>query len=183
MIIGLSGYARSGKDTVAQILVDNYGFTRLAFADKIKELLVEINPKIHYPFHSFNLRDIVFANGWDYAKSEPEIRELLQNLGVGARKVFGENHWIVETFKNLDNDKNYVVTDVRFTNEAKWIKEIYNGHIWRVERPGISAVNDHISEHDLNIWNFDSLIDNSGSIEDLADIIAYDMESLYGDNI
>ena len=44
MIIGLTGYARSGKDTVAKILVDNYGYKRIAFADKIRELLVEINP-------------------------------------------------------------------------------------------------------------------------------------------
>ena len=39
MIIGLSGYARSGKDTVAETLVNEYGFKRVAFADKIKDLL------------------------------------------------------------------------------------------------------------------------------------------------
>ena len=36
MIIGLSGYARSGKDTVAELLVLNYGFKRVAFADGIR---------------------------------------------------------------------------------------------------------------------------------------------------
>ena len=44
MIIGLTGYAQSGKDTVAKILVENYGFTRIAFADKIREFLYETNP-------------------------------------------------------------------------------------------------------------------------------------------
>ncbi len=44
MIIGLTGYAQSGKDTVANILVERYGFTRVAFADKIREFLYETNP-------------------------------------------------------------------------------------------------------------------------------------------
>ena len=40
MIIGLTGYAQAGKDSVANSLVQNYGYTRVAFADKIKELLL-----------------------------------------------------------------------------------------------------------------------------------------------
>jgi dephospho-CoA kinase len=39
MIIGLTGYAQSGKDTVANILVENYGYQRVAFADPIRALL------------------------------------------------------------------------------------------------------------------------------------------------
>ena len=39
VIIGLSGYAQSGKDTVANILVQHYGYKRVAFADKIRECL------------------------------------------------------------------------------------------------------------------------------------------------
>ena len=31
MIVGLSGYARSGKDTVAELHVLNYGFKRMAY--------------------------------------------------------------------------------------------------------------------------------------------------------
>ena len=44
MIIGLTGYARSGKDTVAQILVDKFGFTRVAFADPIRDFCYQVNP-------------------------------------------------------------------------------------------------------------------------------------------
>ena len=44
MIIVLTGYARSGKDSVAKVLVEQYEFTRVAFADKIKDLLVEMDP-------------------------------------------------------------------------------------------------------------------------------------------
>jgi dephospho-CoA kinase len=44
MIIGISGYARSGKDTVANYLVEHHEFTRMAFADAMREALLRLNP-------------------------------------------------------------------------------------------------------------------------------------------
>ena len=44
MIIGLSGYAQSGKDTIAEMLTMNYGFRRLAFADNIRKAIFKLNP-------------------------------------------------------------------------------------------------------------------------------------------
>jgi len=169
MIIGLSGYAQSGKDTVAKFLVENHGFERIAFADKIKDLLYEMSPVVNFDLDGggYDLRYAVDTYGWDAAKQEPEVRRLLQDLGVGARKVFGDNHWVVEATKFLDRDKNYVITDVRFQNEADWIKSVFSGVIWRVERIGIDAVNDHVSEHDLDNWEFDAYIHNNTSLEDL----------------
>ena len=172
MIIGLSGYAQSGKDTVARTLVKEYGFTRIAFADKIRQLLYEMNPRIN----DRQLQQWVDLQGWDATKEISEVRMLLQNLGVGARKIMGELVWVKLAIMRLDSDKNYVVTDVRFTNEADWIKEVYGGHIWRVERPGVKPVNDHVSESELNAWNFDELIYNAGSLEDLAEIVRSSME-------
>jgi 50S ribosomal subunit-associated GTPase HflX len=46
MIIGLSGYAQVGKDTVANILVQHHGYKRVAFADKIRECLFALDPII-----------------------------------------------------------------------------------------------------------------------------------------
>ena len=86
MIIGLTGYARSGKDSVAKVLVDHYGFIRLAFADPIRDLLLEVNPILD---KGNRLSSLVDEYGWDIAKAQPEVRRLLQTLGVGARKVFG----------------------------------------------------------------------------------------------
>ena len=171
MIIGLSGYAQSGKDTVAKILVEEYGFTRIAFADKIKELLYEMNPRIN----DRELQQWVDMQGWDRIKTMSEVRMLLQNLGVGARKIIGELVWVKVAMMQYDPNKNFVFTDVRFSNEARMIKD-YGGHIWRVERPGINPVNDHVSESELNAWNFDELIYNAGSLEDLAEIVRLSME-------
>jgi dephospho-CoA kinase len=47
MIIGLSGYARSGKDTAADHLVNEYGFTRYSFAAPMKEAMYRLNPIVH----------------------------------------------------------------------------------------------------------------------------------------
>ena len=46
MIIGLSGYAQVGKDTVANYLVEKYGFVKVSFADPIREALYKLDPKV-----------------------------------------------------------------------------------------------------------------------------------------
>jgi hypothetical protein len=164
MIIGLSGYARSGKDTVAKYLVEHHSFERVAFADPIRNLLWDMDPLLKDGFH---LQGVVNAYGWEIAKTKfPEVRRLLQELGVGARKHIDEEIWVIKALRTMSEDKNYVVTDVRFKNEANQIKMI-GGQIWRVERTGVEAVNSHISEHDMDNWEFDAYVHNNSSLEDL----------------
>lgn len=167
MIIGLSGYAQSGKDTVAKYLIEQKGFERIAFADPIRDLLYELNPIISVVANEpMYLRGRVDRDGWEEAKKVTEVRRLLQVLGVGARKIIDEDLWVIKALKTMSEDNNYVITDVRFQNESTHIR-LAGGKIWRVERIGIEAVNDHISEHDLDNWEFDSYIHNNGTIEDL----------------
>jgi len=173
MIIGLSGYAQSGKDTVAKCLVENHGFVRVAFADPIRDLLYEMNPVLDLDLvkeEFTRLKTLVDAVGWDSAKQHPEVRYLLQALGVGARTIIDEDLWIIKALRTMSGDGNYVVTDVRFQNEAVTLKSPFregNAQIWRVERNGVKAVNDHVSEHDLDNWEFDAYIHNNSTIEDL----------------
>jgi len=175
MIIGLTGFARSGKDSVAKVLVEHYGFTRVAFADKIRDLLVEMDPILENGHH---LSSMLEDYGWELTKAKPEVRRLLQSLGVGARKIFGDNHWIVEATKNLDRTANYVITDVRFINEATWVKDVFGGQIWRVERPGVSAINNHVSESEMSTFTVDQIFTNNGTIEDLELMIKTWMNGL-----
>jgi len=164
MLIGLSGYAQSGKDSVAEVLVRDFGFIRIAFADKIKELLYEMNPEIDQT----KLRELVDADSWDEIKQNPKVRKLLQDLGVGARVIFGEDFWVKQALAGMIDRKkyNYVITDVRFPNEMEAIWAL-NGKIWRVERPGVGPVNDHISEHASKGIEEDCYISNSGTLETL----------------
>jgi len=174
MIIGLTGYAQSGKDTVAKILVENYKFTRVAFADTIRNYLYEMNPMydsiVGEPLF---VKAKVDRDGWEEAKKSPQIRRLLQNAGVGARKIFGDDFWITEVLKNIDLSDDIVITDVRFENEADSIKQWgkfsnIDAQIWRIKRLGIEAVNGHVSEHEMDGYKVDQIFTNNTTLEDLV---------------
>jgi hypothetical protein len=163
MIIGLSGYARSGKDTVAQYLVEENGFKRLAFADTIKHFLLTVNPLIE---DGHRLNEIVQMYGWEVAKSKIEVRRLLQETGVTARQMFGEDFWVEQTFAEADPTSNYVISDVRFPNEADYIKDLA-GSVWRINRWGVAPINKHESEIAMDMYPFDIILDNDGTIKKL----------------
>jgi hypothetical protein len=175
MIIGLAGYAQSGKDTVAKILIENFGFERVAFADPIRNMLMEINPFVE---DDMRVADLVNDYGWDIAKAKPEVRRLLQDLGVGARKVFGEDFWVKQALGSHKPWDNVVVTDVRFTNEADYIKGFPEAQLWRIKRIGVGAVNGHVSERDMDGYNVDQIFANNGTLGDLEALIKTRMMSL-----
>lgn len=180
------GYAQSGKDTVANILVEEYGYTRVAFADKIREFLYEIDPGIPLTNGAqvavVGLQNLVDEVGWDDAKQHPNVRALLQNTGVGARNLFGEKFWIAQALTNVHFTENVVITDVRFINEAESIKKYDNAQLWRVTRPGVNPVNLHISETELKDYKEDLSLDNRGTIEELELLVRSNMESLLSVN-
>lgn len=169
MIIGLTGYAQSGKDTVAEYLVENHGYKRIAFADDIRELLYRMDPLVEGHYH---LKTLVDSRGWDETKKIPEVRRMLQSLGVGAREVFGDNFWVARAMLKINGfQDNCVITDVRFRNEAKAIKQYDNAQIWRIKRDGVGAVNSHISELEMDEYKVDQILVNRGTIEDLNNLV------------
>lgn len=171
MIIGLSGYARSGKDTVAGMLMGLHGYEQAAFADKIRELLYEMDPLVMHNYMDFRLQDIVDSKTWEIAKTEfPEVRRLLQDLGVGARKLLGDDIWIYQVLKDLHPSDKVVISDVRFKNEAECISA-RGGEVWRINRLGVEAANEHVSEHQLDDWKFDAVIENDGDMPELMEKI------------
>ncbi len=177
MIIGLTGYAQSGKDTVAKILVENYGYTRIAFADKIRDFLYETNPMFDaIAGEPMFVKNKVDRDGWEEAKKSPHIRRLLQNSGVAARKLFGEDFWVKQALKDIKFGENYVLADVRFENEADEIK-FTGGQIWRIKRLGIEPVNSHLSETQMDGYPVDQIFINNGTVEDLEILIKTRMMS------
>jgi hypothetical protein len=169
MIIGLTGYAQSGKDTVASILVENYGYQRVAFADPIRDLLYATNPMLK---EGYRVKGLVDVYGWDRVKVDyPEARRLLQDLGVGARKTFGDMFWVKQALRQVNPEGNYVITDVRYPNEAKAIREYGSSQIWRVRRLGVDPVNSHESESAMDGEKVDQIFVNNGTIDDLNSLI------------
>lgn len=173
-LIGLSGYARTGKDTIASILVEDYGFVRVAFADLVRDSLVALNPDVrNQDGEHFPLAEMVRWYGWEKLKLyAPDVRGLLQRMGTEVgRNILGENVWVDATFKSLYPDERYVISDVRFENEAKAVTR-NRGVLARVSRMGFGPANDHSSEVALDRWPFDVQIRNNGEIGDLREIVA-----------
>jgi hypothetical protein len=166
MIIGLSGYARSGKDTVAGMLIGLHKYDNRSFADPMREALRVLNPLVKDG--GYRLRLAVDDYGWDSAKTAfPEIRRLLQVVGTEVgREMFGEDFWIKQALSDVNIEDKVVFTDVRFPNEALAIKNMY-GEVWRISRPGVVALNDHASENSLDDWDFDHYIFNDSDMENL----------------
>lgn len=163
-VIGLSGYARAGKDIVGQALVKR-GWTRVSFGDQIRIALYALNPLVS---ESKRLVEVVDQYGWETAKTAfPEIRELLQRMGAEVGRDFiGEDTWINLALKNLTDGSKIVVTDCRWPNEAKTIKNM-GGQMWRVEREGTKPANSHKGEVALDDFPFDMIFHNDSSISNL----------------
>lgn len=169
-IIGLSGYARTGKDTVANILSYSFDFKRIAFADSIRQALYTLNPLIAHDGGVTFLQCLLEDNDWDDLKDNKEIRRLLQRLGTEVgRDMFDENIWVHTAFKKIQASasQNIVITDVRFLNEAMALRDM-GAEIWRINRPGVCAINNHKSETDLDNFNFDVVIENDCTLESLT---------------
>ncbi len=177
-LIGLSGYARSGKDTAAGALLDR-GWQRKAFADKLREFLYALDPALMTPWNTgsegacHSLRPLVDALGWEKAKGLPEVRALLQRCGTEAgRGVLGADVWVNAVLSNLTGPT--VITDVRFWNEAQRIQAA-GGLVIRITRPGVGPAcapgtpsGVHTSETALDDYpGFDASIVNDGTPEAL----------------
>ncbi len=167
--VGLAGVARSGKDSVGKVLI-NEGFQRRSFASPMRQALALLNGHVETPNGFMPLMDALYMfGGWEGLKERsPDVRGLLQRLGTSVgRGMFGEDFWVDYAFRDLKFSESYVFTDVRFPNEVEAIRA-RGGVVWQVVRPGVSAVNGHVSESALKDVVFDAVIHNDGSLEDLS---------------
>lgn len=166
--IGLSGYARSGKDSVANILIEQ-GWKRFAFADKLKLAVKKLNPILDCELGlPFTLDDSLKRYGPERTKElYSEYRRLLQVMGTEVgREMFGDNFWVDQALGEVQDNDLAVFTDCRFPNEAQAITD-RGGEVWRIRRPDFGPVNGHASETSLDSWAFDQVIDNDGDLEEL----------------
>lgn len=166
MVLGLAGYAQSGKDTFARFLVEDHGFVRVAFADTLRDMLYALNPAVRgLSGEWLDLQELIDGSewfsgiGWERAKLEtPDVRGMLQRLGTEAgREILGQNIWVDTAMKKLTPGRRYVFTDVRFPNEFDAIKAA-GGKVIRLQRDGRTAVNAHPSETALDDHVFDEVL-------------------------
>ena len=195
MIIGVCGFIGSGKDTVADYLVNFHEFRRESFANTLKDAvsavfgwdrtLVEGRTK-----EAREWREQVDP-WWAERLGMPTLtpRWVLQYWGTEVcRKSFHDDIWIASLENKLRSSKDdIIVSDVRFPNEVTAIKNQGGQIVW-VQRGRLpewynSAVeanngsNLHINEMKINkihasewAWvgtEFDHVIENDTSIDDL----------------
>lgn len=190
MIIGLSGYAKSGKDTVAEMIqaIEPMQWEIKKFSGKLKQIasLLTAIPIEKFEDQEFKMSEL--SHEWDYLvpsygymdMQAMTVREFLQRLGTDAvRDGLHPNAWVNALFADYNpirpdrlpyTHPNWVVTDVRFPNEAKSIKE-RGGIIVRVHRPEIKPVNPHVSEIALDKWAFDYIITNDSDLDYLKESV------------
>ncbi len=179
MLVGLTGLARSGKDTVGEYL-ETKGFQRKSFAAPMKIITREIDPIVttrEYEYSGgfqipYRLSD-AFADGFseDEIKARyPEYRRFLQRLGTEAFRGFDEQFWINWLFNELDatdpTPAHACITDARFPNEVDKIRE-RGGVMWRIERDGVDTSDLHASEAFIQELDVDVTILNNGTLSDL----------------
>jgi hypothetical protein len=177
MLIGVVGLIGSGKDTVSKRLEQKHGFRRDSFAKSLKDAVSAM----------FNWdREMLEGNGdnsrqW---REQPDKfwskkfgktvtpRWVLQHFGTEVmRQHMHDAIWIDSCLSRYDG-KPTVISDTRFQNELKTIKE-NKGQIILVKRGELPTREQmqergaHKSEWDWMGWNFDHVIDNDGTKEDL----------------
>lgn len=177
--VALAGKAGSGKNALAQHLVERYGFTEIAFADAIRDAAIALNPLVPIDMghngelikSTMRLGTLVDSVGWETAKRENvEVRELLQRLGTEVgRQIIEPDIWVtIAINRAIAAGGRVVFTDCRFPNEVESVRN-NGGLLVRIHRPDVDAISDHVSETAIEDIPADLTVMNVGAREELAD--------------
>lgn len=168
MLLGLSGKIGSGKDTFAQLLEEHMEYCKLkSFAYKLKYICAFLTgTELATQFTQIGKN--VFLEEWGMT-----IGEMQQKVGTeGMRDGVHPETWILSLFADYDPKENWIITDVRFVNEAEAIKE-RGGYVIRINgdpaniRMHSKRDLTHPSETSLDNYRFDYVINNEPPLENL----------------
>lgn len=176
-LVGLCGFARSGKDTAAGALLE-MGWSRFAFADPLKQ---DIAGLLKRGLSAVPLDENPRALSWlgEMATvNKSRLRPLLVSYGAAMRE-FNPNYWIdrlnhTAEFKACRQPR--VITDVRYINEAEWVRSL-GGVILTITRPGIGPANAEEADKTAAVKP-DAEILNTGSVDDLHRAVRGTLERL-----
>jgi len=172
MIIAITGYKRSGKNTVSDYLKSKYGFTEYAFAKPIKEVA-----------------SLIFGWSMDHIENSKELvderygispRQFLQWFGTegmqyilpdfypAMKEKVGRGIWvkIFEELYRCNPNTDYAISDFRFPHEEKALKDL-GAYTIKVINPRINNVDTHESEKHIDVFKCDYFIYNTDTFENL----------------
>ena len=210
MIVGLLGFIGSGKGTAGEIL-NEMGFTPISFAAGVKDVAAEMFdwPRELLEGNTEESRqwrekpDNFWTKEFGY---EFTPRYALQLMGTEVgREIFHKNFWVIKMKRIIQKNPNtnYVVTDVRFQNEIKFIQQM-NGILIELQRGVkphwydiaakanngdskatkfmIEQSGVHASEWSWIGGEIDYTIYNDGTMEQLRQKLLKSLTSSYGSN-
>ena len=199
MIIGICGFIGSGKDTVADYLVNFHEFRRESFANTLKDAVAAVFgwDRTMLEGRTKEAREWrEQPDQWWSNRLGREItpRKILQHWGTEVcRKGFHDDIWIASVENKLrKTGDNVVISDCRFPNEIssitdaggivvrvvrgpepEWYQDAVNFNqgdrnmSWATSRSKLERLGIHASETAWIGSNFDYILDNNGSIDDL----------------
>jgi len=189
-IVGVVGFIGSGKDTIADYLVNHYDFVRESFASNLKDSVSAIFGWDRQLLEGLTEEARIWREEvdpwWASRLNMPNLtpRWVLQRWGTEVcRQNFHDDIWIASLEHRLKNSQNNVViSDCRFPNELKSIKnnggilirvcrgenpEWYNFALENKELMDTVYPDVHTSEWAWIGTNFDYVVENNGSKQDL----------------
>jgi hypothetical protein len=171
-IVGIHGPLNGGKDTIADYLIwmgkpisFQPQYKRYAFAKPLKDAC-----KVLFGFSDAQLEDRVLKEAvdpfWGFTP-----RKAMQHLGTEyGRDLLRKDIWIkraeLEVKNNLEQGLKTVITDVRFQNEADWIRAQPNSMLIFIEVPNLvrDEKYQHASEAGITREPTDMLVVNDKSL-------------------
>jgi hypothetical protein len=183
-IIAICGAKRSGKDVLADHLVKNYNYKRIAFADPLKVAVKNLfnfdDDQVGIGIDTGSNRKDIIDDKWGITPRaalqffgteimQEKIQELLPNINKNFFTNTLKNH-----IENAEEDQKFVISDLRFIHEYEMLANIQNIQhkdkvIVRVIRPYNNRIRDenpHISEIEYTNIPYDIIMINNGTIDE-----------------
>lgn len=190
VLFALSGWPKSGKDTVADYLVKQHGFVRISSGDALKEQVSRDHEIPLSDLHDVGRKDLpllhrpVVASD-DFSKwvanfMSKEFRtkdgkpnplngemvywtpRAIGSFEAFVKRAVDPQYWIAQAVKDVEANQDYVLTDWRFKSEQKFLKEKFGSNVVfiRINRFE-TCTSSSPFEHDLDDATFDAVLDNS----------------------
>lgn len=190
VIICLSGWRRSGKDTVGNYLECFNGFQKISFAKSLKDHTAELFDLDRTLFDSDEHKDMPLLDYPVEEKLDNSSEALIKTLNGEFKQIEGKGYftprtlcilvgsmgrttkndfWVQKSLKNLSANNNYIITDCRYKNELISVQKYVKFHEVipiRINRFN-SVDSNNSSERDLDDYPFKYYLENKGSILEL----------------
>ena len=200
IVVALTGRARAGKDSVADILVRDHGFSKMSFAAPLKRMMRNLNPIVGFESSGCDecdyedceindLQPIYLQDLYDHGMTDEdikdseygdEVRRIWQRFGTDVMRAERDDYWIQKAADDMFESgyDRVVFTDCRFPNEADMVyglsvaHERINSSVWQVVRPGVELQpGAHVSEQHVGLMAEEVTIHNDGTLADLTDTV------------